>query len=107
MTRELFLSTRIVRDGEELDVCVYFKIESHSSGCPADLWGPAPHPEDPEEWEFSFDRAEIDSPTSDDAPLSEAEITGLKAWFETAAAHDKAVEAAERQKRDDRRWGDC
>lgn len=96
---DLFLCTRLIRtdvDGDrvECDVVIYFEVESYSPGCPASLWGPAPHPGDDPEYEFSFLSAEFDGGEPDDAPgpLTEPEIATLRAWFE--ANHDKACEVA-------------
>lgn len=106
-SRDLCISALITRtdadgDTEELDVLVYFKVESHTAGCPARIrYDENDHPEEPEEWEFSFLRAEIDTPAPSDAPLTDAEIAGLRVWFETEKAQDKAATEAGEDLADD------
>lgn len=106
LTSNLFLSTRITRpdanDGEpgELDVIVYFRIESYRPGYPGKFYGEPGdcYPAEPAEYELSFVSAEIDGPMPSDAPLTAAEIGGLEAWFE--AHHAEACEVADEQRDD-------
>jgi hypothetical protein len=102
MSGQYFTCTTITRQTKECgpvacDVVVYFDVGSFSKGRPADLWGAAPHPEEPSEMEFVFVSAEFDGGEVDDAPgpLTEAEIAGLKTWLEDGAGNEKAYEAAE------------
>ena len=92
-----FVCTRIVRldeDGapEEYDVVVYFAITSFRAGSPAS-WG---DPGSGDEVEVDFVRAEHDPQDPSVAPLTEAEIEGLKEYLQGKGNDEVAQIAAQR-----------
>ena len=101
MTGPLTLGTTLTRpdaDGEPeaWDVLISFEVESYTPGYPARIYGDPDdcYPGEGPEYAFSFLGAAFDPPDADTAPLTEAEIVTLKAWF--AANHDRACEEADK-----------
>lgn len=103
MKGDLFLSTTIKRGEDEFDVLVYFECTHYTPGTrhthPGGHWskslGGWLPPDDPEA-EFSFLRAEFDGEPGE---LTEAEIEGLCAWFDTR--YSEAMEVYELARPDD------
>jgi hypothetical protein len=87
---DLFLCTRLCRDGYDYDVVVYFSCISYRPGCAAQVYGDPSvcYPAEPAEAEFEFVRAEFDGGEPDDAPgpITEAETATLRVWFEAHEA---------------------
>jgi hypothetical protein len=100
MSGPLTLGTTLIRpdadgDPEEYDVLISFEVDSYTPGYPARIYGDPGdcYPGEAADYEFAFLGAAFDPPDAEAAPLTEAEIVTLKAWF--AANHDRACDEAE------------
>jgi hypothetical protein len=94
------LYTTILRtdaDGDEVEyeAIVHFTVASYTPGCPACYYqrnGDPGWPAEPAEYEFAFESAELDPTYKGLPPLTDAELSTLRLWFE--ANHDLACERA-------------
>lgn len=96
---DLFICTTVARtvDGEPTDyeAIVFFSARQTSRGCLACYYqanGDPGWPAEPAEFEFAFERAELDPSHRTAPPLTDAELATLRAWFVTR--DDQAQECA-------------
>lgn len=100
------LYTTILRtdaDGDlvEYEAIVHFSATMTSPGCRAQIYGDPDNcwPAEDPEYDLAFESAELDPTYKGEAPLTDAELATLRAWFVTAG--DKAFECANDNHRDD------